>query len=232
MENNQLLSFSNIDELLNIPNQSFINIYDLIVNILLAALVCYVLSLFYQRYSSTLNNRNYLSKNFILLGVTATLVISIIKSSLALSLGLVGALSIVRFRAAIKEPEELAYLFLVIGIGLGFGSGNSTATIFAFFIILLIIYIHKRFVSSTSSQTILIFLELKNSSDDLSKAHKFIDSNFQRSQVKKFSVNDDKIELIFKANLDNEKNLEEIELALKNLDITDNFSFSEELIIN
>ncbi len=232
MENNQLLSFSNIDELLNIPNQSFINIYDLIVNILLAALVCYVLSLFYQRYSSTLNNRNYLSKNFILLGVTATLVISIIKSSLALSLGLVGALSIVRFRAAIKEPEELAYLFLVIGIGLGFGSGNSTATIFAFFIILLIIYIHKRFVSSTSSQTILIFLELKNSSDDLSKAHKFIDSNFQRSQVKKFSVNDDKIELIFKANLDNEKNLEEIELALKNLNITDNFSLSEELIIN
>ena len=232
MENNQLLSFSNIDELLNIPNQSFINIYDLIINILLAALVCYVLSLFYQRYSSTLNNRNYLSKNFILLGVTATLVISIIKSSLALSLGLVGALSIVRFRAAIKEPEELAYLFLVIGIGLGFGSGNGTATIFAFFIILLIIYIHKRFVSSTSSQTILIFLELKNSSDNLSKAHKFVDSNFQRSQVKKFSVNDDKIELIFKANLDNEKNLEEIELALKKLNITDNFSLSEEIIIN
>ena len=50
--------------------------------------------------------------------------------------------------------------------------------------------------------------------------------------IQKFSVNDDKIELIFKANLDNEKNLEEIELALKNLNITDNFSLSEELIIN
>ena len=41
---------------------------------------------------------------------------------LALSLGLVGALSIVRFRAAIKEPEELAYLFLTISVGLGFGA--------------------------------------------------------------------------------------------------------------
>ena len=40
----------------------------------------------------------------------------IVKSSLALSLGLVGALSIVRFRAAIKEPEELVYLFLIIAI--------------------------------------------------------------------------------------------------------------------
>ena len=48
----------------------------------------------------------------------------IVKNSIALSLGLVGALSIVRFRAAIKEPEELTYLFLVIATGLGTGSGQ------------------------------------------------------------------------------------------------------------
>jgi len=46
----------------------------------------------------------------------------VIKTSLALSLGLVGALSIVRFRAAIKEPEELVYLFLCIGVGLCLGA--------------------------------------------------------------------------------------------------------------
>ena len=51
-------------------------------------------------------------------------VILIVKSSLALSLGLVGALSIVRFRTPIKEPEELIYLFLAIAIGLGFGAGQ------------------------------------------------------------------------------------------------------------
>ncbi len=43
---------------------------------------------------------------------------------MALSLGLVGALSIVRFRAAIKEPEELVYLFLCIGVGLALGAGQ------------------------------------------------------------------------------------------------------------
>jgi len=48
----------------------------------------------------------------------------VVKSSMALSLGLVGALSIVRFRAAIKEPEELIYLFLCIGIGLALGAGQ------------------------------------------------------------------------------------------------------------
>jgi hypothetical protein len=49
-------------------------------------------------------------------------VIFVIKSSLALSLGLVGALSIVRFRAAIKEPEELIFLFFCIAVGLALGA--------------------------------------------------------------------------------------------------------------
>ncbi|MEL0309828.1 MAG: DUF4956 domain-containing protein, partial [Gammaproteobacteria bacterium] len=56
--------------------------------------------------------------------VTTCTVIIIVKYSLALSLGLVGALSIVRFRAAIKEPEELVYLFLVIALGLSFGANQ------------------------------------------------------------------------------------------------------------
>ena len=62
------------------------------------------------------------------MGITTTIVITIVKSSLALSLGLVGALSIVRFRAAIKEPEELVYLFLIISTGLGCGAGQIKIT--------------------------------------------------------------------------------------------------------
>ena len=55
--------------------------------------------------------------------------ISIVKSSLALSLGLVGALSIVRFRTAIKEPEELIFLFIAIAIGLGVGADQRWLTV-------------------------------------------------------------------------------------------------------
>ena len=57
------------------------------------------------------------------------LIIFVVKSSLALSLGLVGALSIVRFRSAIKEPEELTFLFLNIALGIGFGANARTALI-------------------------------------------------------------------------------------------------------
>ena len=53
------------------------------------------------------------------------IIITIVKSSLALSLGLVGALSIVRFRTAIKDPEELSFLFISIAIGLGMGANQG-----------------------------------------------------------------------------------------------------------
>jgi len=68
--------------------------------------------------------------------LTTTLVISIIKSSLALSLGLVGALSIVRFRTAIKEPEELMFLFVAIAIGLGVGADQRWAAAIGVLVVL------------------------------------------------------------------------------------------------
>ena len=78
-----------------------------------------------------------------LLALTTMLIITIVKSSIALSLGLVGALSIVRFRAAIKEPEELVYLFLVIAIGLGTGAEQTEITFLAFILIMSILIITK-----------------------------------------------------------------------------------------
>ena len=69
---------------------------------------------------------------FLLLIPSMILIISIIKSSIALSLGLVGALSIVRFRTPIKEPEELLYLFVAIAIGLGLGANQIVATFVGF----------------------------------------------------------------------------------------------------
>jgi len=76
----------------------------------------------------------------------------IVKSSLALSLGLVGALSIVRFRAAIKEPEELVYLFLIIAIGLGCGANQLTITIIGIIFALVLIIIYSRYLKNSNNQ--------------------------------------------------------------------------------
>ena len=94
------------------------------VAILLSLILSYLVKLTYLKVGRALNDKDYFSDTFIPLAIITTLVITVIKFSLALSLGLVGALSIVRFRAAIKEPEELVYLFFIIAIGLANGANQ------------------------------------------------------------------------------------------------------------
>lgn len=102
------------------------------IDFFLAGFCAFIVARIYQKYGKSISNRKIFSANFITLALTTLLIISIVKSSLALSLGLVGALSIVRFRSAIKEPEELTFLFLTMAIGLGFGSGQRLVTLLAF----------------------------------------------------------------------------------------------------
>jgi len=121
-----------------------IPVISFVSNLLIAAILALILNKIYVRYGDSLSNRKLFARNFLLITMTTMLIISIVKSSLALSLGLVGALSIVRFRAAIKEPEELGYLFLAIGIGLGLGADQVKITILAFVIISAILIIRKK----------------------------------------------------------------------------------------
>jgi len=120
-----------------------IPVASFIISLLLAAVLSFVLGQIYVRYGNSLSNRKVFARNFLLITTTTMLIISIVKSSLALSLGLVGALSIIRFRAAIKEPEELTYLFLAIAIGLGFGADQGVITVIAFILIAIIIFIRN-----------------------------------------------------------------------------------------
>jgi uncharacterized membrane protein YhiD involved in acid resistance len=85
------------------------------------ALAIYIREL-YRRFGSSVSNRDAFSSVFPMLTLVTVAIIFVVKSSLALSLGLVGALSIVRFRAAIKTPEELVYLFFCIGVGVALGA--------------------------------------------------------------------------------------------------------------
>ncbi len=112
-----------------------VSVMGFAVNLLLAAVLAYLLALLYVRYGRSLSNRKLFAGNFLAITMTTMFIITVVKSSLALSLGLVGALSIVRFRAAIKEPEELAYLFLAIAVGLGLGADQRLITIVAFLLI-------------------------------------------------------------------------------------------------
>ena len=147
-------------------NVSRVNIpaFGFIINLILAAVLALALSWIYDKYGDSLSNRKKFGKNFLLVTMTTMFIISIIKSSLALSLGLVGALSIIRFRAAIKEPEELAYLFFAIAIGLGLGADQTVITLLAFIVISVIVIVIKKFSRKfTDNQNLYLTLQSEGS---------------------------------------------------------------------
>ena len=138
-----------------------------IFSLLLTLFCSYVLKYTFEKKSNSLSSKYQLSNMMPILSGTTFLVILIVKSSLALSLGLVGALSIVRFRTPIKEPEDLVYLFLAIGIGIGFGALQiySTLIVFITIVILIWFFLSRQALGVTNDFNLTI--EIDNSDKDL-----------------------------------------------------------------
>jgi hypothetical protein len=176
-----------------------IQLTDVVWKLVVVFSLTYAVAIFYSRFSRTISDRQSFARNFVLIGMTTMLIISIVKSSLALSLGLVGALSIVRFRAAIKEPEELAYLFFVIAIGLGIGADQVAVTSLASLLILVGVFIQKYSRTSihTASLHHLSVSYPKAIAISLAKVSDLLSEIGLNPQVKRFDETADLQEILF-----------------------------------
>ena len=190
------------------------------IAISLSLILAYLVKLTYIKVGRALNDKDYFSDTFIPLAIITTLVITVIKFSLALSLGLVGALSIVRFRAAIKEPEELVYLFFIISIGLANGANQFLLSIIATIIILIFlltrsIYKNKNsnsgsFISDSNILNVTILQNDKKNIDDIINKLK---PNFKYLKLKSANIEKATSNYIFWY----ESNSENFEDLLKNI---------------
>lgn len=161
-----------------------------------------VLRWHFRVFGTTLSNREDFAQIFPFILLTTILIISIIKSSLALSLGLVGALSIVRFRTPIKEPEELAYLFIAIGMGLGLGANQTLVTVIAGLVILSVMAILKW--SRTDRTNKNLYLSIDWRGDDDSKPQHYLDNlddvikkHVRSSDIRRYDVRDGSVEVSY-----------------------------------
>jgi hypothetical protein len=194
-----------------------IDIFLFFSDMVFTTVLSFILGMIYIKFGSSISNKKSFAGNFTLLALTTFLVISIIKSSLALSLGLVGALSIVRFRAAIKEPEELVYLFLCISVGLGFGAEQRYITLLAFSLIIVILIL-RGLIKRVHPEFTNLFVKFNTEKnppveDLLSKLKKYS----QISKVRRLDHKDNQTEILFGAQFKSTKNL---------------LSFKEDLIKN
>lgn len=172
---------------------------EFLLNVLLIALLAGILRWYYIRFGHALSNRRRFGNNFLPLALGTLLVIMIVKSSIALSLGLVGALSIVRFRAAIKDPEELTFLFIAIGLGLAGGANEPLLALISFALILLLLFVqHKLYGKHPLAQRSgAVYVNIQTGQSDLRAIANVLSAIFPYVELKRMDTLDAGLDLSF-----------------------------------
>ena len=129
---------------------------DIVLSLLTAILAALIIDVVYKKTYIGVNYTKSFSLSIVLLSMVTSLVIKTINSNLSLSLGMVGALSIVRFRTAVKDPIDTIFMFWAITVGIMSGAGLYLLSVFSTFIIGLVYFICFAYQTKKSKKMLLV----------------------------------------------------------------------------
>lgn len=178
-----------------------------IETIILVLLVAFMLSMIvYLTYKHTYDGVLYnprFNMSLVMITMITTIVMIVIGSNISVSLGMVGALSIVRFRTAVKDPRDTSFIFWCIVIGLSCGTQNYSVAIIGTLFITIILFIFKKFMVRDKRY----ILVTKGNNISISSVEKILKDRLNGFICKSKYINNTNIELIyeikFKKRVDN-----------------------------
>ncbi len=190
---------------------------EFLISVSLCLLFSYLLKTIYKIHANRIGAVSSTSDLFPILSLTVFLVIITVKQSLALSLGLVGALSIVRFRTPVKEHEDLIYYFISIGIGLGFGANQNLFTSSALTIIFLILIVQTFFRNSTRNGNFTVKIQSPNLLD-IQFIQKLLTDNCSSSELSRQETSNDLNILVFSVTFNSVSSIQKFSEAISQKD--------------
>lgn len=176
------------------------------MDMVLAMILAFVVGLFiFYVYKNTYSGVMYSSSfgiTLIALTMITSLVILAVTSNIVLSLGMVGALSIVRFRTAIKEPSDIAFLFWSIAVGIVLAAGLIPLALFGSLMIggMLLVFSNR----STSDQPYILVVHYEKQEEE-KETFEFIKSNVKKVVIKSKSISHNLIEVNYEVRLLNDE---------------------------
>lgn len=195
------------------------------VNLILAVVTSFILSRVYVYWGASLSNRRKFAANFMLVTVTTTFIILVVRSSVALSLGLVGALSIIRFRAAIKEPEELAYLFFAISLGIGLGDNQRMVTLLTLVVMILVLGLARLLRQSQADVNLNLTVSSRNPHKvDMQQVMDALEKHCAKLRLMRYDENAEALEMSFVIEFRHTSDMNQARAAL--LELSDGLEIS------
>lgn len=186
------MTFNDIFKSSFLDNVSSVSIIDMLIALVLAfALGMFIFLVYKKTYSGVMYSSSF-GVTLVALTMITTLVILAVTSNVVLSLGMVGALSIVRFRAAIKEPLDIAFLFWSIAVGIVLAAGMIPLAVIGSAIIGIILLV---FVNRKSHTNPYILVLSCDGHDSEKRATEYIASQVARTSVKSKSARAGSVEL-------------------------------------
>lgn len=195
------MTFSDIFKSSFLENVSSISIFDMMLTIILSFGIGLFIFLIYKKtYRGVMYSAGF-GTTLIALTMITAIVILAVTSNVVLSLGMVGALSIVRFRTAIKDPLDIAFLFWSIGAGIILAAGMIPLAIIGSVCIGIILLI---FVNRTSNTHPYMVVLSCTDHDAEVKAKEFLSKNVTKTTIKSKSAVKGVIELNIEVRLKND----------------------------
>ncbi|MBU0997476.1 MAG: DUF4956 domain-containing protein [Firmicutes bacterium] len=156
-----------------------LSISDIILNLLITLLISlWVLWIYKLSYQTTVYNKSF-SMTLPISALVTAMVIMAVSSNVILSLGMVGALSIVRFRTAIKNPLDTIFMFWAIGIGITVGANSSVLAIIGSVVIGLSILFVQALEIFTTPYILILSISGEYNEEMISEEVKKLYSKFQ-----------------------------------------------------
>ena len=186
------MTFKDIFKSSFLENIASVSILDMLIALALAfGIGVFIFYVYKKTYSGVMYSSSF-GVTLIALTLVTTLVILVVTSNVVLSLGMVGALSIVRFRTAIKEPLDIAFLFWSIAVGIVLAAGMIPLAIIGSVIVGVILLL---FVNRTPSRNpYIVVLRCADHASETA-AKKFLESRTERCIVKGKTAQKGQVEL-------------------------------------
>lgn len=192
------MNFSDIFKTNFLDNVTSISILDMFIAIILAfGLGIFIFFIYKKTFSGVMYSSSF-GVTLIALTMITTVVILAVTSNVVLSLGMVGALSIVRFRTAIKEPVDIAFLFWSITVGIVLAAGMIPLAVIGSIIIGIILLIFSNKKSSDNPYIVVISC---NGHDSEVRAKEFLEKQVSCAVIKSKSAQQGNIELNYEIRL-------------------------------
>ena len=195
------MTFNDIFKSSFLENVNSISLLDMGVALILAFLLGLFIFMIYKKTFSGVMYSSSFGVTLIALTMITTLVILAVTSNVVLSLGMVGALSIVRFRTAIKEPLDIAFLFWSIAVGIVLAAGMIPLAVIGSVVIGLVLLV---FVNRKSHMNPYIAVIHCDGGDSEARARELLASVTERCVVKSKTVQKDAVELNLEIRLKSE----------------------------